>query len=367
MDQRIKNLACILVKYSINVKKTDTVLIQAKSAAEPLVTALYEEILKNGGYPVLNMSPATTEEIFYRFAAENILNNITEYEKTLAEVISARIFIYSDTNTKNLTNIDPTRLAKFSKSRRKIIEKLRKKPWVITIFPTHAYAQDAEMSLTEFEDIVYSSTFADRENGILQWKILSKWQEKLIAKLSEAREVKIVGKDTDISFSVKGRKFINSDGKRNMPSGEIFCAPIEDSIEGKIRFELSFSFRGREISNITLVFKKGKIVESKAEKGDEYLKAMLSIDNGAKRIGEFGIGTNPGLKKFTKNILLDEKIYGTIHLALGSAPGETKGKNRSAIHWDLIKDLRQGGEIYINRKLFQKDGKFTDRTLHLEI
>jgi aminopeptidase len=215
------------------------------------------------------------------------------------------------------------------------------------------------MSLSEYEDFVYSATFADERRPVAAWRALARRQDKLIARLKGAREIRIVGPDTDLTLHVDGRTFVNSDGHRNMPSGEIFTSPIENSAEGHIRYDFPVCRDGREVSDVRLVFRKGVVVEATAAKNQHYLEAVLGTDPGARKLGELGIGTNQRIQRFTKHILFDEKIGGTVHLALGKGYAEAGGRNRSAVHWDMIKDLRKGGAVYVDGKLFQKDGKFT--------
>lgn len=269
------------------------------------------------------------------------------------------ITIYSQQNTRELSNVDPRKQAAVQKAQRNLKNQIMAKRWNLSLFPTQAYAQDAEMSLKDFEDFVYATTFADQKNPIAEWKKLSAMQDKLIATLKGAEDVHIVGPETDLKFSIKGRTFINSNGVYNMPSGEVFTGPVEDTAEGHITFDYPVCLSGKEVDGVRLEFRKGKVVEASATKNEKFLLTMLDSDPGAKRLGELGIGTNRMIQKFIKNILFDEKIGGTIHLALGKSYPETGGKNVSSLHWDMIKDLRKGGAIYINGKEFQKDGKFT--------
>lgn len=358
MDYRVKNLAKVLVRYSIKAQKGDVVVVSGQAAAEPLVVAAYEELMRVGAFPVLQMQPEGIAEKFYNLAKPHHLTTLTPYQKSQIKNMTSTIRIMAETNTRSLTSVDPKKQATLSKTLRPIKDMLLKKPWVLTLFPTNAYAQDAEMSLEEFENFVYRTTFSDTEDPIRRWKKLASMQDRLIKKLAGADEVHIVGPETDLKFSVKGRKFINSAGTNNMPSGEIFTGPVETSAEGYITYDYPVCVGGKEIDGIRLVFKKGIVVEATATKNQKYLLTMLDSDPGARRLGELGIGTNRGIQQFTKNILFDEKIGGSIHLALGSSYAETGGKNVSALHWDMIKDLRKGGAIYINGKLFEKDGKF---------
>jgi len=358
-DPRVKNLAKILAGYSLPVKRGNVVTVSGETPAEPLIVAVYEELLKKGAFPVVHMMPAGIDELFFAHARPHHLSTLTPYSVAVARNTDASIMIYAQSNTRSLSGVPPGKYTKRARTMRPLAEMRRKRPWLLTLYPTQAYAQDAEMSLTDFEDFVYGATFADRKDPIAAWKALSIRQAKLVSKLRNADEVRIVGPGTDLKLSVKGRKFINSDGSaHNMPSGEIFAAPVAGSADGCIEYDLPACYRGREVTGVRLVFRKGVVVEATADKGQRFLRSMADADKGARRLGELGIGTNTRIDRFTKNILFDEKIGGTVHLALGSAPLGTGGRNRSAIHWDMIKDLRKGGAIYVDGKLFQKDGRF---------
>ena len=357
-DPRIQNLARTLVKYCCEAKQGETVAVSTTTTAEPLVHALYEEILRAGAFPALLMNPEGATESFYNLAKPIHLDTIPAYQKTVWQNMDCIIGIGAQTNTRELSNISPQKQQRFQKTSRALNKIRMKKRWCVTLYPTAAYAQDAEMSLTDFEDYVYGATFSDEKNPVTSWNALWRRQEKLIAKLKGADEVRVVSDNTDLKFSIKGRKFINSAGKRNMPSGEVFTGPIEDSAEGYIQYDYPVCVQGREVDGIRLVFQRGRVVEASATKNEKFLKAMLDSDPGARRLGELGIGTNMKIQRFIKNILFDEKIGGTIHLALGNSYPETGGVNKSALHWDMIKDLRKGGTLYVDGKVFQKDGKF---------
>ena len=357
-DPRINKLARTLVRYCIAARRGQTVGVSGAALAAPLFTAVYEELLSAGAFPVLNMSPDGLGEILYRKGRKHHFTTLTPYQEAYARCMDATISIYAQSNTRALSDVAPGKQVMLSKTMRPVSEILSHKPWVLTLFPTEAYAQDAELSLRAFEDFVYGATFSDEDDPVAAWKAVGKRQHRLIARLRGADQVRIVGPDTDITLSVKGRKFVNSAGHRNMPSGEIFSAPLETSAEGHVRFDYPVCAYGREISGVRLVFRKGVAVEATAEKHAEFLNTMLNSDPGARRLGELGIGANPKIQRFVKSILFDEKIGGTIHLALGRSPLETRGRNRSAIHWDMIKDLRRGGAVYVDGKAFEKDGKF---------
>ncbi|OGV60005.1 MAG: hypothetical protein A2283_10650 [Lentisphaerae bacterium RIFOXYA12_FULL_48_11] len=357
-DPRIRNHAGILVNYSINARRSDTIGVSASTLAEPLVLAVYEELLKAGAFPVLMMTPQGSTESFFRYAKSHHLHTVFPFQLAYVRNMDATIRISSEGNTRSLSAVAPRKQTMLARTMKPVSDILRAKPWVITLFPTPAYAQDADMSLSDFEDFVYSAMFADESNSVAAWKSLKRRQDKLIAGIRGVDEVHIVGKGTDLKLSVRNRKFINSDGHRNMPSGEIFTSPVDGSAEGYIEYDYPVCTSGREIDGIRLVFRKGVVVEATASKNESFLREMLKADKGASRVGELGIGTNMRIQRFIKNILFDEKIGGTIHLALGQSFGEAGGRNKSAIHWDMIKDLRRGGAIYIDGRLYQKDGKF---------
>jgi len=357
-DPRIDNLARILVRYSVKARKGELVAVAGDSPAESLVMAVYRELLRVGAFPVIRMMPAGVAEAFFTLAKPHHLNTVTPLRRAEVRHLDAAIRIRANANTRSLSGIDPRKQAALAKTLRPVQQAMLRKRWCLTLYPTNAHAQDAEMSLREFEDFVFAATFADRDDPVGQWKKLSAMQARLIRKVRGAREVRIVGPDTDITMSVEGRKFINSDGTHNMPSGEIFTGPVETSANGYVNFDFPVCVAGREIDGVTLVFRKGRVVEASAGKNEKYLLTMLDMDPGARRLGELGIGTNRMIQRFTKNILFDEKIGGTIHLALGHSIENTGGKNKSALHWDMIKDLRKGGAIYVDGKLFQQDGEF---------
>ena len=363
-DPRVEKLAKLVVNYSIYCKKGDQVLISAPSSAEPLALELYREVLRAGGHPVMNATFERANEIFYEEASAEQLDFASPYRKFLYQNMDATIGISADSNTRATSGADPKKMARASAagmdakdvfSRRSADGKLK---WCGLVYPTNGLAQEAGMSLSEYENFVYGACFVDKADPIAEWKKVSAKQAGMVRYLDKVGKLDFYGEDTELTMSVKGRKWINSDGKHNMPSGEVFSAPVEDSVEGHIRFTYPGIYQGKEIEDIALVFKKGKVVKATAAKGGELLQALLAIDDGAKRLGEVAIGTNDGIKRFTKKILFDEKLGGTIHMALGSAYLECRAKNRSAIHWDLIKDMKKGGEIYGNGKLIYKDGKF---------
>lgn len=358
IDSRVQNLARILVHYCVRAQPKELIQVRTTTEALALVDEIHDELMRAGAWPLIQLSSARMQEGFFRYGQDHHLDELTALDRSVARTIAGTMRISASANTHSLSSVDPKKQVRYAKATKPMRKQLIKKKWVVSLFPTQAHAQDADMSLSEFEDFVYAATFADQSDPIRCWKNLKVKQDKLIAKFKGADEVRIQGPDTDLRMSVKDRIFINSPGIYNMPSGEIFTGPIENSVNGHIRYDFPVCEGGREVDGIRLVFRDGKVVEASADKNEEYLLSMLDLDPGARRLGELGIGTNFGIQRFIKNILYDEKIGGTIHLALGSSYEETGGKNQSALHWDMIKDLRKGGSLSINGKVVQRDGKF---------
>jgi len=351
VDQRIAKTAQILVEHSARVKKGEVVEIAGGPETAPLIQEIYRLCIKKGAFPRVEVGIPKLAYYYYHYASHEQLTNFPKIAHYIAHNTDAYIGLGGTTNTRELSTIPPKKLV----LRRKVTERINKiylkKKWVIFEYPTPALAQEADMSLEEFEDFVYGAVIQD-------WKKEEKRQTKLKKILDRGRRVRIVGKNTDIQFSIAGRQAIKSYGLYNMPSGEVFIAPVETTTEGHIEYSFPAIYSGKEVDGITLEFKKGKVVHFSAKKNVSLLKEMLAIDRGASYLGEFGIGTNYRIKNFVKQILFDEKIGGTIHLALGMAYEMGGGRNKSALHWDMIKDLRKGGEVYVDGKIIQKNGKF---------
>jgi aminopeptidase len=364
-DPRVEAVARILVDYSINVQPGEFVLLRGAPEGAPLILAAYQRILERGGHPWLRLSLDEAAEILFKYANDAQLDYVPAIERQIIEDIDATISVWTETNTKALTSVDPAKQSRVQAARRPIserfLERAAKKElkWSGTAFPTLAFAQDAEMSLREFEDFVYGAALVHEPDPIAAWQAFSKEQQKLIDWLSDKSEVRLLGPDTDLTLSITGRSWVNCDGHENFPDGEIFTGPVEDSVNGTVRFTYPACEGGREVEDVRLWFEQGKIVKATAAKNEEFLHAMLDTDEGARYLGEFAFGTNRGIQRFTKNILFDEKIGGTVHMAAGTGYPETGSKNRSAIHWDMICDLRQGGEVWVDDVLFAKDGEFT--------
>lgn len=350
MDPRISKHAEILVNYSAKIKKGDNLLIQVSDAGIDLAIEIYKKAAQLGANPLILNSPTEAMRGYYELTPKKFLKSFPSHIYALAKASNAIISIMSSNNTRFLSNVDPKLLGIRSKALARIQEERMKKRWCLTAYPTNAYAQEAEMSLKDYEDFVYSAILRDwnKERGKL---------ERLKKVFESANELRLIGIDTDLGMSIKKRKAVVSDGTHNLPGGEIFTSPLENSVDGEIYFDLPSIYQGREVRGITLKFKNGEVVDFSALKNEDLLKSMIETDKGSKRVGELGIGTNEGISKFTKNTLFDEKIYGTIHLAIGRSYEECGGKNKSAIHWDMIKTMNPG-KIILDDMVIQENGNF---------
>jgi len=366
IDLRVSNLAKLIVEYCVNIKKGEEVVISAGIEAIPLVRELVKEIVQRGAYPLMiNLNDESITEVFYKYAPTDVLSHVSEIEKQIIEKVPVTISILSPTHTKPLSSISPEKLKIRSQARKELTRIFMERSakgelrWTVAPYPTRALAQEAGMSISDYEDFVFHATYADQEDPVEVWKSIGRKQQKIADFLSKVSELKYVGPGIELTLCVDGRKWINDDGHYNMPGGEVFSAPIEDSVEGWVEFDYPAIWRGVEVEGIRLVFKKGAVVEAYARRGEEFLKKMLEADEGAKRLGEIAFGLNYNITRFTKEILFDEKIGGTIHMALGAAYPETGGRNLSAIHWDMIKDMRKH-KVYADGDLIYENGYFIE-------
>ncbi len=363
-DPRIRQIAQVLVQYSLEVKPEWNVLIRTSPAGEPLAREVYREALRAGAYPVVSIGLSDEEEIFYKEASEEQLRHEPLLRRWVTETFDAIVTILAETNTKRLMHVDPKRISIARQAQGEILRRFLERAargelhWVLTLFPTNAYAQDANMSLAEFSEFVFGAALPDPQDPIGYWRRVSAYQARIVDWLSRKDEIHVIAPGTDLRLRVGGRTWISADGKENFPDGEVFTAPIEDSVEGHITFSYPAVYNGREVEGVELWFERGRVVRASARRGEDFLLSMLDTDEGARRVGEFAIGLNRGIQTFTKNILFDEKIHGTIHMALGKAYPECGGKNESAIHWDMICDLRPGGKMYADGELFYENGEF---------
>ncbi|HEX6796802.1 MAG TPA: aminopeptidase [Ktedonobacterales bacterium] len=367
MDPRIERWARTLVGYCLEVQPGETVQITAGPAAEPLVREVYRGVLRAGGHPIPRIALAELSEVLLREGNDDQLAFVDPAAEMLAERVNCRLNIASLVNPRYLTNVDPARQKLHSRADRAIRQINSRRSaagearWCGTLYPTTGYAQEADMSLHDFEEFVYQACFLNDPDPAEQWRQVGRAQQFYVDWLKSKDQVRVLATDTDLRLSIKGRTFRNSDGKRNFPSGEFFTGPVEDSVEGTIRFTIPSVVNGQLVEDVRLTFEQGRVVRAEARVGQRYLDEMLEMDAGARYVGEFAFGNNYHITRGIKSILYDEKIGGTIHMALGNSYPETGGTNVSALHWDMVCDLRPpagGGEIWIDGTLFEKDGQF---------
>jgi len=358
-DPRVNQLARVLVRHSRKVRRGQKVLVVGPVAAEPLILGIGREVLRAGGHPMYRMAPDRAAEVFYAEASKAQLQFLPKSVMAAAREADHYIRVMGSVNTKSLTGVDPKKQVLVQATNRRFLDYvLEKNEWTLTLYPTDAYAQDGGMSREEFEDFVFAACYLDKRDPVAEWKKAKAFQERVLRRLRRAKTVRIVAPDTDLTLRVGGRKWMNSCGSHNMPDGEVFTGPVETSAEGHVRYTYPCCDRGKEVEDVRLEFEKGKAVKATAARNQAFLRQMIAADAGACRLGELGIGTNYGIGRFVKNILFDEKIGGTVHLALGRSYSETGGRNKSAIHWDMICDLRRGGRLEVDGKVLQADGKF---------
>lgn len=363
-DPRVEKLADVLVDYSVEVQKDDLVVIKGSYVAEPLIVSLYERCLQRGAHPMIRASLPAAEPVFYKQAQDHQLEYVWETDRWMTENVDVSFNILSDTNTRHLSKVDPSRQILHSKARKPLMDRFMQRSaagdyrWNVTLFPTEAYAMDAEMSLEEYEDFYFSACFVDKDDPVGEWRKMAVRHERLVEWMKGKTELHIEGEGTDLILDVGGRIFSPADGKSNFPDGEIFTGPREDKTRGHVSFSYPAIFGGQSVEGIRLEFERGRVVDATAEKNEEFLVKTLDTDPGARVLGELGIGTNFGIQEFTGEILLDEKIGGTVHLALGASYPETGGLNESAVHWDMVCDLRKGGRITVDGEVLLEDGDF---------
>jgi len=356
--------AYVIVNYSLDLQPNETLLIETTHLSQELCLSVYKEALKAGALPYISIELPGMKEIFYKIASDTQLNFVNPVYKFMYENFDVRLYIHAPANTRSLSNIDPIRIqtankAFMIKAKSYLYNRINNKQmkWGYTSFPTQALAQEADMGLEEYKKFVFESCKLNEPDPKESWKKLSLKQQKLCDWLYGKSEVVLHGPNIDLKMSIKNRIFINDDGRLNFPGGEIYTSPVENSTTGWVRFSYPAIFENREVIDIELWFEDGKVIREKASKGQEFLTEILNSDDGARILGELGIGTNYGIKRFTKNMLFDEKIGGTIHIAVGRGFPECGGMNESAIHWDMLCDMSEG-EIIVDGELLYKNGKF---------
>jgi aminopeptidase len=363
-DPRVERLADVVVSYSTDVRPGDLVVLDASALAAPLVRETYRRVLAAGGHPDVRIAVDGALEALMKEGNDEQLGWLSPARTEEIERADVRMVFDSDFNTRALTGVDPARQAIAHRARKRIGDRLFERAangelrWLVTLYPTNAAAQDAGMSLGEYEEFVFRAGFLDRDDPVAEWRAFGDRLQRLADRLGEKRQLRVVADGTDLTLGVEGRTWIASRGRENFPDGEVFTGPVETSVEGEIAFTFPASFHGRVIEGVKLRFSGGEVVAAEARHGQAFLDEMLALDDGARRLGEFAFGMNEAVAEFTLNTLFDEKIGGTVHLALGKSYPETGGRNESALHWDLVCDLREGSEVYADGELVYRDGRF---------
>lgn len=351
--------ADLLAGYCLDVRENEQVLVRSTTLAEPVLLELHRAIHERGGWPFLRLELPGQGRAFYEHARDWQLDEVAPLTLTEAKKIAKSVAIQAPHDPAELAGVDPALIGRVQRSRAVVRELTMKRRWCSTLWPTASLAERAGMSLDELSSFVARALFLDRPAGpVAAWRELAAFQDQLIGRLKGARQVRVEAEGTDLTVTVKGRTWVNSDGKRNMPSGEVFTGPHESSATGRIRFDLPTTPAGITVRGVELELRDGEVVSGRADEGDAYLQQVLRTDDGARRFGELGIGTNYGIDRPIGTILFDEKIGGTVHLALGRSYPETGGKVQSAVHWDLICDLRRGGRLTADGEVVQQDGRF---------
>ena len=364
VDNRVEKLADLIVNYSVAVKPGEKVWIWGEVGGAPLMLELYKKVLQAGGLPFMTPDLGELKPTLLKYGSDEQVQYVAGPIKMVFETTDVMIRVLGEENTHAMNGADPAKMVLWAKGRGEVqqiyMDRAAKGDlrWSLTLFPTQAYAQDADMSLEDYANFVYGACMPDMADPVGYWKKVSARQQRIIAWLKGKKTAHVIGKGTDMRLSIEGRPFINCDCKLNVPDGEIFCGPVEDSAEGHVTYSYPAIYNGHEVTGVQLEFKKGRVVKASAEKGEDFLLKTLDTDEGSRGLGEFAIGTNEGITRFTGQILFDEKIGGSFHMALGAGYPESGSSARSAIHWDMICDLHDGGQIWIDDQLFYENGKF---------
>ena len=365
MNNLWEKYAKVLVEYSTNVQKGELTVISASSPqATPLIKEIYKQVLLKGAYPVIRCGLEGITETYLKYASDEQLEYIDPMLQIEYEKAQNFISLGAPFNTKSLATADSKKLAKRSATTKPLSELMLSRAakgelkWVIANFPTQALAQEGRMSLDDYTEFLINACYLHLDDPVKKWKEIDEAQKKIAEYLNTISKIHIIGEDTDITFGVKGRKWKSCAGECNFPDGEIYTSPVEDEVNGEIYFDFPQIYRGNEANKVHLTVENGRVIKVKAERGEDYVNSMFDMDEGARGIGEIAIGTNDMIQKVTGNILFDEKIGGSIHMAIGASYPETGGKNVSGLHWDMIKNMKNGGKIFADDKLIYENGKF---------
>lgn len=362
-DPRVVKMAQVLVHYSLDIQPGDHFLVNGSPVAEPLIREVYRAALRAGAHVQINAIFDEFATIRMKEANDDQLTHIAKAERALLDETNKSLHIIAEMNTKNMSNSDPAKMAKSGRARAELGAQMMQRSaegslkWSVTLFPTHAHAQNAGQSLRDYEDFVYCACLLDQDDPVAGWKQVEREQQKIADALAPHKEIHITAPGTDITYRVDGRRWISANGKTNFPDGEVFTGPIENSVNGSVEFTYPAIFRGNEVEGIHLTFRDGKVIEATAQRGQNFLDKMLDTDEGARYVGEVAFGLNYGIQNFTREILFDEKIGGTMHMALGASYPETGGVNKSGLHWDMICDLHEG-KVHADGQLIYENGRF---------
>jgi len=362
-DPRVVKLAEIMVDYSLALKPGQQVWLRTSPVAQEFNLAFYELAVRAGAYVLVDQSIPGAEEAFYKHAPDALLEFVPPQRKLVAETFDASLRVWADENTRSLAGVDPMRIARSRKAGAEIFKTMMQRSaegvyrWCVTVHPTAAMAQDANMSLADYSDFVYEAGMLSAVDPVAFWRAEGKKQEELVGWLKGRKKVALKGANIDLKLSIDGRTFEKSDGQFNFPDGEIFTSPVEDSAQGWVRFKYPAIYDGQEVEDIELRFESGTVVKEKASRNQELLSSLLNTDAGARSLGEWGVGTNYGIARFSRNMLFDEKMGGTVHFAVGQSFPECGGKNESGLHWDMLCDMADS-EIKVDGELFYRNGKF---------
>jgi aminopeptidase len=372
-DQRLDRLADVLVAYSVGVKPGEKVLIEGDLIARPLARAVFERVLHAGAHPFWHAKDSALDDILLAQGTEAQLEHLPPYAMSFIEECDVRIAFWAERNTRRASGVSAERAARFSKRRAPFMKRFMEREaagelrWVGTQFPTEASAQDAEMSLDAYADFVFKAGLLDHDDPAASWRAIRERQQLVCDWLSKKQELRFRRPacdrfgETDLTVGVDGATWINCAGDANFPDGEVFAGP--QSVEGVVCYTFPAVHNGREVVGVRLRFEGGRVVDASATKNEEFLIAMLDQDAGARTLGEIAIGTNYAIERYTRNTLFDEKIGGTFHAAVGAGYPESGNTNESALHWDMVCDLRAGafgpgGTIEADGELFHRDGRF---------
>jgi aminopeptidase len=367
-DPRFDRLAELVLDHSLELRSGQVLRIEGAAVAAPLIMPLHREAIKRGAHAYASVELAELKELLVAEGSDEQLDFVSPIDLREVDSIDAAITIWSEANTRSFSRADPARRQRQLAADRQLSLRRRDRiargelRWCGTLSPTNAHAQDAEMSLADYEDFVFRACHVLDDDPVGHWRAVAEQLSARAAELADVHELRIVGEDTELTAVVAGRQWRPAHGRQNMPDGEVYTSPVEDGVNGTIRFGFPAVFGGREVDDVRLRFEDGRVVAVEAAGGQEYLEALLDMDDGARGVGELAFGLNYEIDRFTRNILFDEKIGGTIHLALGMGFADLGGVNRSSLHLDLICDLRREGEVYADGELVWRDGRFLHET-----